>query len=300
WTVTKGAGVRIAIVDSGVQADHEDLAGQVVAGKDFVTPGVTDGLTDFYGHGTHVAGIAAALENGVGGVGGAPEAQLVSARVLNCSGSGSLFNVEQGVLWAATPVAQGGGGAQVVNLSLGAFSDDPNLDAVIANIETRGIVVVAAAGNCGGGGPACQNVVNEPLYPAADSHVIAVASVDQGDTRSSFSNANPYVDIAAPGGSIVSTCPVSLPATKCTPTEPPVPGYSLKSGTSMSAPFVSAAAALLAAACPGSPRNQGWVDFVENRLKATARNVQGQTLPNATYGAGILDAGAAVTNAPCP
>jgi subtilisin family serine protease len=298
WNTTAGTGVRIAIVDSGVQADHEDLAGQVVAGKDFVTPGVTDGLTDFYGHGTHVAGIAAASINGVGGVGGAPGAKIVSARVLNCSGSGSLFNVEQGVLWASTPVGQGGGGAQVVNLSLGAFADDPNLDSVIASVEAQGVVVVAAAGNCGSGGFACQNVVNAPLFPAAaatvhhtdpadDADVIAVASVDESGGRSFFSNSNGYVDLTAPGGQIISACPASLPAAKCSPTDG-FPGYSFKSGTSMSTPFVSAAAALLTASCPSSVHNMSWVQFVQNRLKATAEPVQGQTVPDPAYGTGLV------------
>jgi subtilisin family serine protease len=303
WAVTQGQGVRIGIVDSGVQADHEDLAGQVVAGKDFVTPGVTDGLSDFYGHGTHVAGIAAALLNGIGGVGGAPQAKIVSARVLNCSGSGSLFNVEQGLLWAAQPTAQGGGGAQVVNLSLGTFADDPNLDAVIAGVEAQGVVVVAAAGNCGLGGPSCQNVVNAPLYPAAagtvhhanpadDADVIAVASADEPGTRSAFSNSDPYVDLTAAGGSIISTCPSSLPAFKCVPSG--FPGYSYKSGTSMATPFVSATAALLAAACPNSPRNLNWVHFVQNRLEATAEPLEAQAVPDNDFGFGLVRADQAV------
>ncbi len=303
WAVTQGQGVRIAIVDSGVQADHEDLAGQVVAGKDFVTPGVTDGMSDFYGHGTHVAGIAAALVNGIGGVGGAPQAKLVSARVLNCSGAGSLFNVEQGVLWATTPVAQGGGGAQVVNLSLGTFIDDPTLDSVIAGVEAQGVVVVAAAGNCGWGGPSCQNIVDEPLFPAAvstiqhpdpadDADVIAVGSIDPSGSQSSFSNSNSYLDLTAPGGQIISTCPTALPASKCAPSG--VAGYSFKSGTSMATPFVSAAAALLTAACPGSPRNLGWTQFVQTRLEATAAPVQGATTPSDDYGWGLVQADRAV------
>ena len=294
WGVTKGDGVRIAIVDSGVQADHEDLAGQVVAGKDFVTPGVTDGMSDFYGHGTHVAGIAAAAINGVGGVGGAPNAQIVSARVLNCQGSGALSNVEAGVVWATDPISQGGGGAQVVNLSLGAFSDDPTLDTVITQVEAKGVVVTAAAGNCGIGGSDCLNVPNEPLYPAAAGNVIAVASIDQSLTRSSFSNADNYVTIAAPGGSILSACPSSLPDSKCAVSA--FPGYSFKSGTSMATPFVSATAALLTAACPTSTRNQAWVNWVTQRIRSTADPTS--ALPTNAYGAGILDAGNALTAAP--
>ena len=313
WNVTQGQGVRIAIVDSGVQADHPDLAGQVVAGKDFVTPGVTDGRSDFYGHGTHVAGIAAALVNGVGGVGGAPQARLVSARVLNCVGVGSLFNVEQGVLWATTPVGQGGGGAQVVNLSLGTFTDDPNLDAIIAGVEAQGVVVVAAAGNCGSStvGAECLGVRDEPLFPAAaggvhhansaqDADVIAVASIDEADTRSTFSNSDPYVDLAAPGGQIASTCPASLPASKCSPffdtQGHPLPGYAYKSGTSMATPFVAAAAALLDAACPNSPRNAQWPVFVQNRLEATAQALGNpvQTGRTNDFGAGLLRADNAV------
>jgi thermitase len=281
-----------------VQADHEDLAGQVVAGKDFVTPGVTDGMSDFYGHGTHVAGIAAAAINGVGGVGGAPNAQIVSARVLNCQGSGALSNVEAGIVWATDPISQGGGGAQVVNLSLGAFSDDPNLDTVIANVEAKGVVVTAAAGNCGSlnPGPDCLNIRNEPLFPAANGNVIAVASIDQNSLQSSFSNADNYVTIAAPGGNILSACPASLPDSKCAVSA--FPGYSFKSGTSMATPFVSATAALLSAACPSSPRNAGWVAWVKQRIQSTADPTS--ALPANAYGAGILDAGAALSNLTCP
>ena len=303
--------MRIAIVDSGVQADHEDLAGQVVAGKDFVTPGVTDGLTDFYGHGTHVAGIAAATINGVGGVGGAPGAKIVSARVLNCSGSGSLFNVEQGVLWASTPVGQGGGGAQVVNLSLGAFSDDPNLDAVIASVEAQGVVVVAAAGNCGSGGFACQNIAQRSTLPGCGRHGAPhrprrrrrrdrgrIASTSRAGVRSSrtrtATSTSPH-----PAVQIISACPASLPASKCTPTDG-FPGYSFKSGTSMSTPFVSAAAALLTAACPSSAHNLSWVQFVQNRLKATAEPVQGQTVPDPDYGTGLVRPDLALNAVPCP
>jgi thermitase len=287
-----------------VQADHPDLVGQVVAGKDFVTPGVTDGMSDFYGHGTHVAGIAAAEINGVGGVGGAPNAEIVSARVLNCSGSGSLSNVAQGVVWASTPVSQGGGGAQVINLSLGAFGPDgpgtalASLDQVIADAESRGVVVTAAAGNCGLGGQDCLGVVNEPLYPAANGSVIAVASIDQTSTSSDFSNSGSYVSIAAPGSGILSACPSSLPASKCAPSA--FPGYSFKDGTSMATPFVSAAAALLSAACPSSPRNQAWVNFVKKQLQATVEQFPGGTPQGDVAGTGILDAGKALTTLTTP
>jgi subtilisin family serine protease len=96
----------------------------------------------------------------------------------------------------------------------------------------------------------------------------------------------------------MSACPSSLPAVKCTPSNNP--GWSYKSGTSMATPFVSAAAALLAAACPASPRNAGWVQFVQDRLKGTAGPIADQTLPNADYGAGTLRADRAVTGVPCP
>ncbi len=282
WATDEGTDVRIAIVDSGVQGDHEDLAGQVVAGKDFVTPGVTDGMSDFYGHGTHVAGIAAAALNGVGGAGGAPAAKIVSARVLNCSGSGSIYNVELGIVWAAKPVVDGGGGAQVINLSLGAYVDSPSLDAVIDGVESQGVVVVSAAGNCGTTDPTANSSFcpplnpgepagyPKPLYPAASGHTIAVGATDPGDGRAFFSNSGPYVDLAAPGQFILSSCPPALGETKC-PTSGH-PGYSLKSGTSMATPFVSASAALLAAACPSSTRDATWVQFVKTQLENTAED----------------------------
>jgi subtilisin family serine protease len=144
----------------------------------------------------------------------------------------------------------------------------------------------------------CPGGLNVALYPAADGKVLAVASIDQNLQRSSFSNSNSYVSIAAPGGRIISACPASLPASNCPPSN--FPGYSYKSGTSMATPFVSAAAALLTAACPNSPRDQTWVNFVQHRLESTAQAVGGETLPDADYGAGILDAGSALTNLTCP
>ena len=123
--------------------------------------------------------------------------------------------------------------------------------------------------------------------PADDADVIAVASVDESGFRSFFSNSNGYVDLTAPGGEIISACPASLPASKCSPTDG-FPGYSFKSGTSMSTPFVSAAAALLTASCPSSTHNLGWVQFVQNRLKGTAEPVSGQTVPDPDYGTGLV------------
>ena len=121
WRARQGAGVRVAIVDSGVQADHSDLGrtetgGAVAPGADFLTASVIgDERTDSGSHGTHVAGIVGRTNNAIGGIGGAPKATIVPVRVLN-GGSGSIANVTSGIVWAADPSF---GNADIINLSLG-------------------------------------------------------------------------------------------------------------------------------------------------------------------------------------
>ncbi len=266
WAVAtgKGSGVRVGIIDTGVQASHPDLAGAVVAGADFV--GTGDGRTDGHGHGTHVAGIVAARIDGGGGVGGAPAVTIVPVRVLDCRGSGSMSDVVSGIYWAVDT-----GAVSVINLSLGGGSSTALRDAVQYAVD-HGVVVAAAAGNCG-----CSN---QSLYPggyAAIAGELAVAATDAADARSSFSTVAGYVSIAAPGTGIWSTVPTST--------------WGLKSGTSMATPFVSAAAALVRSVCPGLTPAQ-----VEARLTSTALDL-GTPGVDSSFGAGRLRADAAVTGA---
>ncbi|WP_134702761.1 S8 family peptidase [Ammoniphilus sp. YIM 78166] len=218
WDVTQSTPTTIiAILDTGVDPNHPDLRGKLLQGYDFVERDLAP--NDANGHGTHVAGIAAAVTNNAVGIAGmAPRASILPVRVLGSDGSGSLQAVANGIIYAANQ------GAQVINLSLGSPATSTTLQNAIQYAWNRGTVIVAAAGN--------ENS-RTPNYPANYPHVIAVAATNQNDTRASFSNYGRWVEVAAPGQSILSTYPGSR--------------YTYLSGTSMAAPYVAGLAALLAA-----------------------------------------------------
>lgn len=257
-----GAGVTVAVIDTGVQGTHPDLAGAVATnGTDFVAAG--DGTNDLNGHGTHVAGILGARDQDVGGIGGAPMVTILPVRVLNANGAGSYSAVMNGIDYAVAH------GADVISMSLGGTGSDPFLAQKISDAISAGVVVVAAAGNDG----SCN-----ALYPAAYPGVIAVAATEvNSDTLATFSQRGPNVDIAAPGRNIWSTVPTS--------------NYGQKSGTSMATPFVSAAAALVLAKCPSYTPAQ-----VESRLESTAQPIAGSPIQTSPP-SGALRAGAATTAA---
>lgn len=217
WDVTQGnPAVKIAVVDTGVQLDHPELQPKLVPGYDFVnnSPQPMDGN----GHGTHVAGIAAAAtNNGFGIAGVCPLASIMPIRSLDDTGSGELMNVVRGIVYAAQQ------GAQVINLSLGSPAASSSLQSAIQYAWDRGAVIVAAAGNAGS---------SLPSYPANYPNVIAVGSTNEREEKSAFSNYGRWVDVAAPGENILSTYPGSY--------------YAYLSGTSMAAPHVAGIAALLA------------------------------------------------------
>lgn len=216
WDVTLGVNtVTIAIVDTGVQLTHPDLAAKVVAGYDFVNNDADP--TDDHGHGTHCAGIAAAItNNGVGIAGIAPNCKIMPVKVLNSSGSGSTTNIANGVTWAVN------NGAKVISMSLGGGGVSSTMQGAIDNAWNNGVVVVCAAGNNGSA---------TIFYPAGYTNSIAVGSTDNTDARSSFSNYSTWVDVAAPGSSIYSTYLNS--------------GYATLSGTSMACPHVAGEVGLL-------------------------------------------------------
>ena len=241
WATSRGAGVDIAVVDSGVTGTHVDLATKLCGGVAFLgSNGVEQrgaGTTDANGHGTHVAGIAAAAANGVGVAGVAPDARIIPVRVLDAGGTGASSDVARGITWAVDH------GAEVVNLSLGG-PRTAAVETAVAYAERQGVVVVAAAGNDGPGGP-----VN---YPAALDTALGVASYDEDHGLSWFSTRGNYVDLAAPGSGIVSTTNNGR--------------WSYMSGTSMATPHVAGTAALLKSAEPALSPSQ-----VRSRLTANAR-----------------------------
>ncbi|MFD2611492.1 S8 family peptidase [Paenibacillus gansuensis] len=239
WDVTtSSSNIRIAVIDSGVQLNHPDLSGKLLPGYDFVS---RDGLPeDGNGHGTHVAGIAAAATNNARGIAGiAPNASILPVRVLDNSGSGSLATVANGIIYAADQ------GAQVINLSLGSTSGALTLQNAINYAWNKGAVLVAAAGNDG---------VSTPNFPAYYTNVIAVASTDETDNKSPFSNYGSWVEVAAPGSAILSTYTGGY--------------YAYLDGTSMASPHVAGLAALLAA--------QGWTNLqIRNVICNTSDPISG-------------------------
>ncbi len=214
WKRTAGAGVRVAILDTGVDASHRDLASAIDDARDFTRSRF--GTADRNGHGTHVAGIVAARRNDQGVVGVAPEARLLIGKVLGDDGSGDSAGVAAGVDWAADQ------GAQIISMSLGSPYADASLQAAIGRATAKGVFVIAAAGNTGR--PSSVN------YPARWPETIAVSAVDRSGRLSRFSSRGPEVDVAAPGQDILSTFLYG--------------GYAKLSGTSMAAPFVAGVVAL--------------------------------------------------------
>lgn len=262
WSRTTGAGVTVAVIDTGVRRTHQDLAGAVLPGIDLVT-GSGDGSNDQNGHGSHVAGIIAARRNGVGGVGGAPSATILPIRVLDANGSGYTSNVAEGIVYAADH------GARVVNLSLGGPQASNAMQDAIRYARSKGVVVMAAAGNYGQQG-------NPTIYPAAYPEATAVAAVDNRLQHADFSETGAYVDLAAPGVNIVSAWGTSDNA------------YAWASGTSMATPYASAAAALVLAAHPTFSATQ-----VISQLTTTATDL-GAAGKDSVYGAGLVNPALAV------
>jgi subtilisin family serine protease len=282
WTAdsTQGGGVTVAVVDTGVMADHPDLSGQVLTGAHFlhsddgepVDPAI-GGTEDGSGHGTHVAGTIAAKSNNSTGISGAaPGAQILPVKVLCADGGGFTSDVADGITWAVDA------GADVINLSLGGGTDAGE-QAAIEYARDHNVVVAAAGGNDG-------QTDNHASYPAAYSgpqfpNVIAVAATDNANGHPAYGTTGSYLDLAAPGGVSVSGC-ASNSAVEILSTWNDG-GYCTIAGTSMATPHVSAAAALLRAANSACTAAQ-----VKSRLKATAGDL-GTPGPDGTFGAGIVN-----------
>ncbi len=226
WDLTTGSpAVILAIVDSGLDASHPEFAGRVLPGYDFVERDTTP--QDACGHGTHVAGIAAARGNNAEGIAGiAWEVQILPLRVLDATCSGTVADVAEGIVAAVER------GARVINLSLGTSRASTLLENATFYAYTHGAAVIAAAGNM---------TWNPALaYPARYDWVLAVGASDVSDQRWSGSAYGPELDLMAPGVDILSTLPLGPNAYG------KAPGYDTLTGTSMAAPHVAGAAALLA------------------------------------------------------
>ena len=234
WALSTGAPVRVAVIDSGVDYAHPDLAGQYLGGYDFFN-GDADPMDD-HGHGTHVAGtIAAAMNNPTGtpadeeGVAGvAPNAGILAYKVCGANGACSDFAIQQAI---AASIADG---ARVINMSLGGAQFSQSTYDAVQDAWNAGLVIVAAAGNGG---------TTAVTYPAGYDNVISVGAFNEDHGRAPFSNYGSWVDISAPGAVIMSTYRMGACATADAPGDTGC--YTWSSGTSMAAPHVSGAAALV-------------------------------------------------------
>ncbi|OBA09262.1 serine protease [Bacillus subtilis] len=220
----KGKNVKIAVLDTGCDTSHPDLKSQIIGGKNFTDDdgGKEDAVSDYNGHGTHVAGTIAANDSNGGISGVAPEASLLIVKVLGgANGSGQYEWIINGINYAVEQKVD------IISMSLGGPSDVPELKEAVKNAVKNGVLIVCAAGNEGDG----DERTEELSYPAAYNEVIAVGSVSVARELSEFSNANKEIDLVAPGENILST----LPNKK----------YGKLTGTSMAAPHVSGALALI-------------------------------------------------------
>lgn len=271
WPLTKGAGVRVAVVDSGVSSDHPSLTGKVQPGVDFVNPAAGPGLCDENGHGTLIAGIIAGRESVSAGFrfhGVAPEATIVPVRVLRDQRRSFENDLSQRIA-AAIRWAVDIGRADVINLSLTTVPTS-QLRGAVAHALDRGVVVVAAAGNEG------EPDQGQAVYPAAYDGVIGVASIDRDDAHVSSSSTGTHIDVAAPGVRIAGPSPAGG-------------GYlfSEEGGTSFAAAFVSGVAALIRARDPALTPQQ-----VAERITQTAQHPIDQWNPEVGYG--VVDPARAV------
>lgn len=223
WDQTKGKGITVAVLDTGCDTTHPDLKERIVGGRNFTNDdgGNMDVYEDYNGHGTHVAGTIAAIENNTGVVGVAPEANLLIIKVLDKDGSGQYEWIINGINYAIEQKAD------IISMSLGGPEDVPELHEAIQKAVNNNILVVCAAGNAGDG----DESTNEFDYPGCYNEVISVGAIDLQRRSSDFSNSNNEIDLVAPGEEILSTY---LNGT-----------YARLSGTSMAAPHVSGALALI-------------------------------------------------------
>jgi serine protease len=263
WTVTRGAGVIVAVVDTGV-APAPDLAGRVLPGWNVMAQ--SDDATDDNGHGTHVAGTLAEIRgNGLAESGVAPETSILPVKVLDSTGVGSDADVAAGIVWAADH------GARVVNLSLGGSEASTVLADGVSYARSKGVLMVAAAGNDGGA----------VGVPARLAGVLAVGAVDANRVRAPFSAGDRTLDLVAPGVGILQQ---TLDGTG---------GYADRawSGTSMASPHVAGVAALALAA--GRAKTATGVARLLTRT-ALDLGVPGR---DPAYGAGLVRADAALGGA---
>lgn len=263
--ITSAHQVVIAILDSGVRLTHEDLNSKIIAGYDFVNQ--DQDPSDDDGHGTHVAGIAAAAADnnlGIAGIGFLQQIKIMPVKVMDSQGDGYVEDIANGIIWAADQ------GAQVINMSFGGPEFSQILASALTYAHAKGCVLVAAAGNYGASAWDDYGI-NPVMYPASNDHVISVAATNSSNARAAYSEFNQFVDLAAPGGDVVPLYPSGLPD----PAGLIISSYYLFNnqyvalyGTSMASPNVAGAAALLLAQQPTATPEE-----IETLLTSTADKI---------------------------
>lgn len=252
WDTKTGINIKVAILDTGIDQDHQDLSAKIVDKindqKNFTT---SPNVDDLYGHGTHVGGIVAAITNNNLGVsGGCPDCVLMNGKVLRDDGAGAYSWIANGIIWSAD------NGAKVINMSLGGSSPSRTLERAVNYAWNKGVVLTGAAGNSGN---------QSKTYPGAYKNVIAVAATNNKDQKASFSSYGvKWVDVAAPGQDIFSSFP-NHPYTINKNLN-----YDFGSGTSMATPMTSATAALIWSTSYGTSASN-----VRSRLESTADKIAG-------------------------
>lgn len=280
WDLTTGSTlITVAVLDTGIDYNHPDLAAKIVAGQDFWE---YDNIAqDGNGHGTHVAGIVGAIGNNSVGVAGTSwGARIMPVRVLNNQGSGYNFDITSGIIWAADH------GAKVINLSLGGYTFNQAMQDAATYAHNKGVLVVASMGN---------DDTNTPAYPAAYSNVMAVSATSQSNSLAYYSNFGSHTDIAAPGGEmygyhdtggILSTMPTYN--VDLTTSYEYYNNYDYLQGTSQASPYVSGLAALVWSQAPGMTNTQ-----VQQAIQNTALDL-GASGWDQFFGYGRINAYAAV------
>ncbi|UCC41628.1 MAG: S8 family peptidase [Candidatus Aminicenantes bacterium] len=216
WGENTGSEIKVAILDTGIDLEHPDLQDNIKGDINVIKPKKSG--NDDSGHGTHVAGIVAALDNEIGVIGTGPEISLFAVKVLDKKGRGWLSDLIDGLDWCIDY------GMQVVNMSFGSSADNESFHEVVIEAYEAGITLVASAGNNGEYGGGID-------YPARYPETIAVSAIDETDGFASFSSYGPEIDLTAPGVNVKSTYKGS--------------SYEIMNGTSMSAPHVTGIVALI-------------------------------------------------------
>lgn len=269
WATATGSGIVVAVIDTGGDKTHPDLAANILGGANFTSAkgGDPNGWGDDNGHGTHVSGTIAALDNAIGVVGVAPGAKLLEVKVLDRRGSGYVSDIIAGIEWAVS------NGADIAGMSLGTSADVQALHDACDAADAAGVLLVAAAGNSGDGNPATDNVG----YPAKYASVVSVAATNSSDVVASFSSDGPDNEVCAPGVSVLSAWKGGT--------------YATKNGTSMAQPHASGVAALLMSA------NGAWSkDCLRAALSSSAADL-GAPGRDVFYGNGLVNAPAALATA---